>query len=358
VLARCLEPEPAGRWQSAGDLKAALELALAAGVARSPARMRASMPPRLRLSMPGRRSALIAGIVAACLAVGYFASPFRPLAPQRIQIGPPAGAVIARISVSPDGQKVAFTTGAGRLWVRDLGWPEAREIPGVDGSGSPFWSPDSKWVAFVSRGELKKAPLSGGPPQTLARVNTNLGGTWSAAGGILIGQVGDGLYRVHPNGGAPVRATEPDRARGEVRHIAPQFLPDGRRFLYIAATQRGAHTLYASSVAGGEAVRIAEVESNVAYADGHLLFSAGRRLMAQEFDVDRLRQTGEPFEIGGPVLATPAVGSTLVIAQFSAARKTLAYFGAPGGPTPMGNLTPAAFSANGPAITVLRNWAR
>jgi hypothetical protein len=173
-------------------------------------------------------------------------------------------------------------------------------------------------------------------------------GAWGSDGTILIGLVGDGLYRVAAAGGPLTRLTELDRTRDESRHLLPQFLPGGRRFLFIAgATKAGETMLYAGSLDSGQRIPIMPVESSVMFVPsggaglmGHLVFARGRLLMAQPFDASRLRVQGGAFPITESVSVNNAVGAQVTIADFSAAGGALAYR--------------PALTAD--AITVIQNW--
>ena len=49
----------------------------------------------------------------------------------------------------------------------------------------------------------------------------------------LRGSLGDAaLFRISAEGGPVMPATKVDISRGERRHLWPQFLPDGRRFIF------------------------------------------------------------------------------------------------------------------------------
>jgi hypothetical protein len=58
---------------------------------------------------------------------------------------------VGGLSLSPDGRSLAFVaTQEGRnvLWVRRLDSSAARPLPGTTGAYYPFWSPDSRFLAF------------------------------------------------------------------------------------------------------------------------------------------------------------------------------------------------------------------
>ena len=122
-------------------------------------------------------------------------------------------------AVSPDGRHLTFgatdSTGKSQLYVHALDSPVAQALAGTEGASYPFWSPDSRFLAYFAQGKLKKIPVGGGPPQTLCDVEGGKGGSWSWDGVILFNPL-YGLYRVSESGGpvTPV-ATTVDGARPE-----------------------------------------------------------------------------------------------------------------------------------------------
>src|SRR4030095_11918008 len=116
---------------------------------------------------------------------------------------------------------------------------QAGQIVAVtDGASHPFWSPDSRFIAFFAGGALRTVDLFGSPPQSVCDATGFAGGTWNRDGVIVFSQNRGPLFRVAAAGGKPVAVTQVDPSRSEVAHRFPSFLPDGRRFLYSAVSTR------------------------------------------------------------------------------------------------------------------------
>ena len=144
-----------------------------------------------------------------------------------------------KLALSPDGRRLAFVANDanGRivLWVRELAALAAQPLADTEGAAGPFWSPDSRFIAFSAGGKLKKIDASGGPAISLCDTNTGFPGSWGQSDVILFTPtVGQGLSRVSAAGGTPTLATTLDTRSGELWHGHPFFLPDGRHFLYAA----------------------------------------------------------------------------------------------------------------------------
>ena len=186
-----------------------------------------------------------------------------------------------------------------QLWVRALDATEAKVLPGTEGARYPFWSPDNHWIAFFALNKLKKIEVSGGPPPSLCNVNNPTGGTWNRDSVILFSGLGSGLFRVSATGGEVTVLTTPDRARQEIAHHSPSFLPDGQHFLYsILSGQKETRGTYLGSLDGKVKQRLVGEDSSAVYASpGFLLFRRDEALLAQPFDADKLQLNGEPFVV-------------------------------------------------------------
>ncbi|MDQ3256192.1 MAG: hypothetical protein M3R15_20235, partial [Acidobacteriota bacterium] len=216
---------------------------------------------------------------------------------------PPEKASLGGIALSPDGRRLAFSavdgTGKRRLYLRPLDALAAQLLAGTDGAAHPFWSPDNRFIGFFADGKLKKVAASGGPPQTICNAPGGRGGAWNRDDVIIFTpDPNDGLYRVSAAGGEPSPLTTPDRSRLEGSHRWPQFLPDGRSFLYFITGPPESRGIYLGSLDSKETKRLLPTDSSAVYAPpGYLLFRRAGTLLAQAFDPQKLELTGEPFPL-------------------------------------------------------------
>ncbi|MBV8817013.1 MAG: serine/threonine-protein kinase [Acidobacteriaceae bacterium] len=312
ILCKCLEKDPDQRWQSAQDIKAALDLVAAIGL----------HPPvqRKTTERAGYRwIALAAASAVLAAGIGVYASR-RPAAPgtaARVAILPPKGYTsVTYPAISPDGRWLAFgarVEGKSRVWVRPLDSSSARPLPGMDDANpsSLFWSPDSRSLGFLKLdGTLARIELSGGSVRDLgyAGANSVMRSSWSPAGVIVYANITDGrIYKISDNGGAPEAITTVDRSCHQ-RHGNPYFLPDGRRFIYSALgkTPEKSELLLGSLDAkeNEHPPRVPLPYSRPVYvpgSPGRLLYVRDNVLVAQHINIDHFRLEGDPVEIANPV---------------------------------------------------------
>jgi hypothetical protein len=181
---------------------------------------------------------------------------------------------------------------------------ETTAIPGTEGARAAFWKFDSQEIGFFSGDKLSTVSLRGDLPVKVATVDPNVaGGTWGRSNVIVTTKLGDALQRIGAGGTFEAVTVLRD---GELMHAAPEFLPDGVHFLYLAVGADGrARELRLGSLESKELVHsLGAVESTVAYADGHLFtvrggHIGGGSLTAQPFDPVR-RLTGDPVALGLP----------------------------------------------------------
>src|SRR5262245_19783865 len=226
--------------------------------------------------------------------------PESPVSEVRFEIQTPPTTDPWSLAISPDGQKIIFVAtseGRSKLWLRRLDSAAAEPLAGTDGAAAPFWSPDSRSVAFFTSTDnrLKRLDVDGRSMQVLGTL-FGIGGTLNRDGTILFSSLGgpSSLFRVSSNGG-PASAVAPPRPP-EIGHL-PQFLPDGRHFLFFSPNST-ASTVFAGDLNGSEPRRLLEADTAATYVpSGHVVFGRGGTLFAQVFDADRLVLIGSPFRV-------------------------------------------------------------
>ena len=265
-----------------------------------------------RFRLPTARVGIaIAAVVAGALALALFLRPAREstahINPVRFTLSLPDGTAMpdnAQFAVSGDGTQLVVAArrhdgGAQRLWLRRLQSLEWRELPRTDGATFPFWSPDGRHIGFVAGSRLKRIDIGNDVTQTICDVDGGYGGTWSIQGDILFAGT-SGLFLVPAAGGTPRPVTRLQPGSRERAHLRPQFLPDGRRFIFLtqSADDRGGATSI-GDLASGEIMAIADGRGPAVFAGDHLLLSRGSVLSAQPFEYANGQLIDEPQTIGG-----------------------------------------------------------
>jgi Tol biopolymer transport system component len=312
LVNHCLEKNPEARFHSARDLAFALE-----AISGSSPVSGQTMTAMASLSSRERIRKFSPWIVAAIFALAflvtlpfvflYFRRPTTQALPAAVRFLiplPEKADYLQGPVISPDGRLVVFAvrdaSGKESLWTRPLDALDAHPLTGTELGGEPFWSPDSRTIGFFAGGKLKKIDVSGGPVQTLCDAPLAAGGTWNRDGVIVFGRnFSAGLYRVPSTGGTPTPVTTLDKSRNELIHLWPQFLPDGRHFLFLTRVpQEGKNAIFVGSLDSKETKLLLNADSSVAYAPpGYLLFQREQTLMAQAFDAGNFQLTGEAVPI-------------------------------------------------------------
>ena len=324
IVDRCLEKNPANRFQSAGDLAFALDSLSSQSGAQTVATPTVALPrARGGLAWTVAAAATTALVVALALAGYLYASRRPPEAPRtaRLSISLPEGWQLSlagrqgtptSLVMSPDGRRVAMVArradGKDTILIRPLDSLTAQPLPGTEGVSSMFWSPDSRFVGFIADDKLKKIDVSGGPPTTLCEARSpGGGGTWSRNGTIVFSTLEPSrnaftLKKVAESGGVPNDAVPP----ANDSQIRPSFLPDGQHFLFTGLSSAAAAgptiSAYIGSLDSSSRIELLKSGStNVQYAQGHLLFLRDATLMAQPFDPVQLKTTGDIFPVADQI---------------------------------------------------------
>jgi Tol biopolymer transport system component len=337
-LRRCLEKDRQRRLPDIGVVRLDIDDAAAAEPRGAGSGDAPAAAPRARARINGSvaASAAVLGLVVGAIAGGWWSqrgprpasNGGSPLMRTMLELSPTAplalGARVPQlgfdcpaIALTADGSRLAYVaeSATGTLvFVRDLGGSEAAPVLGTEGAISVFFSPDGRWLGFLTDDRVKKVALDGSTPITLATVVNPVRATWTRGERIyVVEETGMRLSRVEPSGGAPVvvRPSDPGIRFSEV-------LPSERAALATAG-MRSVSANYDDVVlvalASGEVTTLVESGYDPRFAvSGHLLFARGRGLFAVAFDPDAGRVTGDPIPVAGDLSADSLWGQAHVAA--------------------------------------------
>ena len=320
LLRRCLEKDLKRRLRDIGDARLEIDDVIATRSSSPEAMPATSRAPRFA----ARRWLSLVALVLVTAVVTRFAIPLFANAPApptiRFEIPDTPAARIevdgVHAVISPDGTMLAYraadSTGTPRLWLRPLDSLAGRPLPGTDNGGLPFWSPDSRFIAyFAGSDKLMKIAVGGGRPEAICDIKGARGGSWNRDGVIVFAPLSEGpIHRVSANGGESVPITKLDST--ETAHRFPCFLPDGKRFLYTSLPPHdGKFTIHLGSLDGKEDRVVLETAgSGAVYAEpGFLIYQRDDVIVAHAFDAKRGRTLGEPVSLGDHPLGTNFSGA-------------------------------------------------
>ena len=328
LIRRCLIKDPKQRLRDIGDARIAIDETISGtivapvvegsgpeGHATTEVQASSSSRRGLLRALPWGLAA-VGFLLATGLAVAYFLKSSAPPATIRSQILVPEKVTFAfdgtegRPVLSPDGKRLVFpatgTSGKQALWLRPLDSLAAQRLEGTDGATYPFWSPDSRYLGFFQDGKLKKIDVTGGPPVLLCDAPDARGGSWGKNGIIVFAPkiMAGGLQSVPAAGGtpAPVATNTNKGEAGAFSNRWPEFLPDGKHFLYLSgdlsATGTKKLAIYVGAIGTNEVNFLLQADSDAIYAPpGYLVFLRGDTLMAQRFDAGSQKLEGEVFPV-------------------------------------------------------------
>jgi serine/threonine-protein kinase len=303
IVRRCLQRDLRQRLRDIGDAR--LELEEVANDHGAPAVPLTARHPGALVGV----AALAAGLLVGAL-VTRALWPAAPATtqPARFALTLPSSAPLGgldfpSVAVAPSGSHFVYVGMRGaqtHLFVRRMDSLEPTPLEGTINAVAPFFSPDGDWIAYFADGKLRKVPVSGGTPVTICDAQVGLGGSWSADGTILFAAAtGSGLSQVPESGGVPRRITTLDIDKGEFSHRWPEWLPDGRTFLYTVGTAGSWNEAQiVAQSPNGQRTLLVRGGTNPHYLPtGDLIYAQNGRIMRAPFDVSRLSITGTPVSV-------------------------------------------------------------
>jgi serine/threonine protein kinase/Tol biopolymer transport system component len=319
IVDRCLEKNPASRFKSVDDLAFALDALSAHSGPVETLAAEGSQPTRWERVLWASGVALFALVAAATTWRTFGARLPTAAAERHVEISTPPTYDHVSFAISPDGEKIVFVAASDRrpqLWIRSLATGSVRSLPDTDGASFPFWSPDSRSIGFFNGDDLVRVDVDGGNRRVVAGAPVGAGGSWNSEGVIVYTPVPDApVMRVAASGGPRSPLSRTEESQGGERF--PQFLPDGRHFLYYRAEtdRRG---VYLGSLDSPERERLLDADAAAVFVPpSALLFVRAGTLFAQRFDPDRRAAVGSPTPLTDGVSIDP-YGAAAVSASESA----------------------------------------
>ena len=298
-----LEKLPADRFTSAKEFAGALageHVTANVGARSSLASARRSI--RIATALP--LAVAVAALAVAAWALLHRAPAAHPLrasllAPSGCDYDPVGKTDL--VQLSPAGDALAFVATCGdtqSIWVRSLVTGETHALQGTLHAAYPFWSPDGTGLGFFADGRLKRVDLANDAVRDLAPALNGRGGSWSGRGVILYApDIAGPLLQVDAGGGVPHPATAV-RDSNDASHRLPYFLPDGQHFLFSTTTLSTlGGVLRVGQLGSLESRALLDIASNVAYADGRLLYERDGLLVAQPFDARHATFSGPAVSV-------------------------------------------------------------
>jgi Tol biopolymer transport system component len=377
LLAACLQKDPRKRLRDIGDWR---------GFVVEPiSQPKAQAQPR-KARVPWIAAALAAlGAIIATAAWYRASNPARPVLRFRHDLGPgikvhdafsgPTPYTGPNVVISSDGERIAFVASKPgepiRLFTQRLDSTVVSAIPATDDAGTPFFSPDGRWIGFFAAGKLRRASVDGGAVQDICSGIDPMGATWSEDGNIIVAfGLGQGLSIVPASGGTPrplVKLSPPE----VTTHRWPQALPGGKAVLFSMGRgglmDDGSVAIYSLESGTTKVVR-AGAGFGRYLPGGRLLFLSKGTLFAAPFDLRRMEITGSAvplfhdvkyaFDTGGAQLSASGTGTLLFRTQspFSDLTLNLIAEGGTSSPLPFepGPYRVPAVSPDGRRIALVR----
>jgi Tol biopolymer transport system component len=297
LLQRCLAKDPRRRFHDAADVRLEVEEVLddpaGASFVGQPATPAAKPAAGWRQALPWA----LLGLLLLWALASRLPGPAAEAPLTHFDLLPPAHHEFAEFSVSADGSAIAFVgidrEGRRTLWLRPLDRNHVEQLAGTEGAMFPFWSPDSRSLAFFARGKLSRIDVASGSVQTLADAPNGRGGAWSEDGTILFTpEGGKPLYAMPASGGAPEQLTE--LAADETTHRFPHFLEGSRRFSFVAHAENSeSPRRYVGSLDGEEPIMVLDGLSEAYVPPGRMLMVRQGTLVAQNLDASSGELSGE-----------------------------------------------------------------
>jgi len=231
----------------------------------------------------------------------------------------PMGVLRGSLAISPDGNHLVYVCAFEDelyLCLRNMGEDSFRVLKETKGGVGPFFSPDSKWLGFVTADKVKKIELASGLMKNICDGSNPYNGvSWGRDGMIYFGDSeGSSFLRVDEKGGAPSVFTDKI-----VQVFNPSVMPDGTGVLFRAAgvnVFRGVYSTFHIDIDGEVITRLGDgVTPGIRGVHNELITVEDGKLRATRVDMESLKPVGTPRTIVNSDVFTPRRGAQYSISE-------------------------------------------
>jgi len=212
-------------------------------------------------------------------------------------LSPSVDRYATQAAIAPDGSRIVYSDSVGRhqpLMQKLRDQRDPTPISGTEGGLAPFFSPDGKWIGYLTPdGKLKKVPVGGGGSLTLSDSANVVYPTaaWLDDGTIIFEGTRNDLRRMSADGG-PSTLAMADRSnlRLTIPMVSPVAGSRGLLFTGCPGNCANGSAIYVLDFAADSARLLVADAAGAWYSPtGHLLYTdrAGG-LFAARFDAKRL----------------------------------------------------------------------
>ena len=208
----------------------------------------------------------------------------------------PFGVAWRMLAISPNGKHLAYVCMHEKerhLCLRSLSDDAFQLLKGSNGAVLPFFSPDEKWVGFLTEKKVKKIEISSG---LLAEVcdakNPYAGATWSDEGKIYFGDSeGSQFRKVNENGGEPELVS-----KKILRARSPSTVPNEKGVVFDSPgidVSRAPYAVYFVPSTEDNILKLLDGRMPSWFGEKHLITLEDNQLRLTEFNTETFKPAGK-----------------------------------------------------------------